>query len=103
MTEVYLDNSATTKPSAEVIDAMTSAMRSGYYNPSALYKGAVEAERALEAARAAVAAPLSMKPGERHFHLRRHRKRQFRHPRAFEAAPGRRYGAVFRRRACCRA
>ena len=61
MTEVYLDNSATTKPSAEVIDAMTSAMRSGYYNPSALYKGAVEAERALEAARAVVAAPLSMR------------------------------------------
>ncbi len=61
MTEIYLDNAATTKPSAEVIDAMTSAMRIGYYNPAALYKGAVEAERALEAARAAIAAPLRMK------------------------------------------
>ncbi len=61
MNEIYLDNSATTKPCAEVIDAMTSSMRIGYYNPSALYKGAVEAERALTEARAAVAAPLRMK------------------------------------------
>ena len=61
MTEIYLDNSATTKPCAEAVDAMASSMRIGYYNPSALYKGAVEAERALEAARAAVAAPLRMK------------------------------------------
>jgi len=61
MTEIYLDNSATTKPCAEVIDAMTSSMRIGYYNPAALYKGAVEAERALTDARAAIAAPLKMK------------------------------------------
>lgn len=61
MTEIYLDNSATTKPCAEVIDAMASSMRIGYYNPSALYKGAVEAERALTAARAAIAEPLRMK------------------------------------------
>ncbi|MBE0600785.1 MAG: cysteine desulfurase [Firmicutes bacterium] len=60
MTEIYLDNAATTKPCAEVIDAMTSSMRIGYYNPSALYQGAVEAERALEAARTSVAAPLRM-------------------------------------------
>ncbi|MBN1778118.1 MAG: cysteine desulfurase [Clostridiales bacterium] len=61
MTEIYLDNAATTKPCAEVIDAMTSSMRIGYYNPSALYKGAVEAEQALTAARTAVAAPLGMR------------------------------------------
>ena len=61
MTEVYLDNSATTKPCAEVIDAMTSSMRKGFYNPSALYKGAVEAEKSLTAARTALAAPLGMK------------------------------------------
>lgn len=61
MTEIYLDNSATTKPCAEAVDAMASSMRIGYYNPSALYKGAVEAERALSAARAAVAAPLGMR------------------------------------------
>jgi cysteine desulfurase len=62
MTEIYLDNSATTKPCAEAIDAMASSMRIGYYNPSAIYKGAVEAERTLTAARAAIAAPLRMKP-----------------------------------------
>ena len=61
MTEIYLDNAATTKPCAEVIDAMTSSMRIGYYNPSALYKGAAEAEKAIEVARTAIAAPLHMK------------------------------------------
>ena len=61
MTEIYLDNAATTKPCAEVIDAMASSMRIGYYNPSALYKGAAEAEKAMEVARTAIAAPLHMK------------------------------------------
>ncbi|MFH1513254.1 MAG: cysteine desulfurase family protein, partial [Bacillota bacterium] len=60
--EIYLDNSATTQPYPEVIEAMAESMRSGYYNPSALYKKAVDAERALEEARAVIAAPLSMKP-----------------------------------------
>jgi cysteine desulfurase len=59
--EIYLDNSATTKPYPEVIDAMTLSMREEFYNPSALYAKAAAAERALDAAREAVAAPLSMK------------------------------------------
>ena len=61
MTEIYLDNSATTKPCDEAIDAMASSMRTGYYNPSALYQKAVQVERALQDARAAIAAPLRMK------------------------------------------
>jgi len=53
--EVYLDNSATTRPCDGAVQAMLSCMRDGYYNPSALYSRAVEAERALRAARASVA------------------------------------------------
>jgi len=59
--EIYLDNSATTKPYPEVIEAMASSMLFGYYNPAALYAPAVAAEHALAEARAAVAAPLLMK------------------------------------------
>ena len=61
MTEIYLDNSATTKPYPEVIDAMALSMREQFYNPSALYGKAVETERALKEARDVIAAPLSMK------------------------------------------
>jgi len=61
MTKIYLDNSATTKPYPEVIDAMTFSMREEFYNPSALYKQAVETERRLTGARGIVAAPLGMK------------------------------------------
>ena len=60
MTEIYLDNSATTKPYPEVIDAMAFSMREEFYNPSALYRQAVETERKLAEARAVIAAPLGM-------------------------------------------
>ena len=56
--EVYLDNSATTRPFDQVIDAMSQSMRAGFYNPSALYGKAVEAEKGLKRARQAVAAAL---------------------------------------------
>ena len=48
---VYLDNSATTQPSAAVIAAMNEAMTSGWHNPSSLYRPAMEAEKRLSAAR----------------------------------------------------
>lgn len=48
---VYLDNSATTRPSAAVIAAMTEAMTVGWHNPSSLYRPAMEAEKRLTAAR----------------------------------------------------
>lgn len=59
--EIYLDNSATTKPYPEVIDAMAFSMREEFYNPAALYGKAAAAERALAAARAAIAEPVGMK------------------------------------------
>lgn len=48
---VYLDNSATTRPMEEVVDAMQAALRSDYYNPSALYVQAVGVEKQMEACR----------------------------------------------------
>ena len=48
---VYLDHSATTQPSAAVIKAMTEAMTDGWYNPSSLYRPAMEVEKRISAAR----------------------------------------------------
>lgn len=59
--QVYLDNSATTRPCDAAVEAMRASMRDEYFNPSALYKRAVDAERALTAARAIVAEPLGMR------------------------------------------
>jgi cysteine desulfurase len=56
--EAYLDNSATTRACQAAADAVAQSMRSAFYNPSALYGRAVEAERALQAARRTVAAPV---------------------------------------------
>lgn len=50
---VYLDNSATTRPSEAVIRAMTEAMTEDWHNPSSLYKPAMEAEKRLGEAREA--------------------------------------------------
>ena len=49
--EVYLDNSATTRPSEQVVSAMLESMREGWYNPSALYRPAMEAQKRVETAR----------------------------------------------------
>lgn len=62
---IYLDNSATTRPCAAAIDAMTNCMREGYYNPSALYAPALKAAKALRDCRdeilKSVHAPLAAK------------------------------------------
>ena len=47
MMEVYLDNSATTRPAEKVIAAMTQAMTEGWHNPSALYRPAMNVEKEL--------------------------------------------------------
>ena len=51
--EVYLDNSATTRPSDAVVTAMSAAMTQSWHNPSALYKPAMQAEKMISAARKA--------------------------------------------------
>ena len=48
---VYLDNSATTKPSAAVAAAVGELMESGWYNPSALYKPALEIQKQIDRVR----------------------------------------------------
>ena len=50
----YLDNSATTRPTEPVIDAMNECMRGGFYNPSSLYAPALVAERAMDRCRGAI-------------------------------------------------
>ncbi len=55
---IYLDNSATTIPCPEAVDAITKALTVGWGNPSALYSFGFEAAHALRNARAKVAVAL---------------------------------------------
>ncbi len=59
---IYLDNSATTKPCKEAVDAITLALTEGWANPSALYGFGIEAARALHNARNQVAAAIGAEP-----------------------------------------
>ena len=54
----YLDNSATTRPTDGVIDAMSRCMREGYFNPSSLYAPAIDSEKAMRACREELASAL---------------------------------------------
>ena len=49
--QAYLDNSATTKPCAAAVEAMVQCMTEGFYNPSSVYKPAVEAFQQVRACR----------------------------------------------------
>lgn len=55
----YLDNSATTRPSRPVVEAMTKSMTEGFYNPSALYSPAVAADKEMAACRELIRKQLS--------------------------------------------
>ena len=59
---IYLDNSATTKPCKEAVEAMTLALTEGWANPSALYGFGIDAAHALRNARNKVAAALGAEP-----------------------------------------
>ncbi|MBE5797768.1 MAG: cysteine desulfurase [Clostridiales bacterium] len=48
---VYLDNSATTRPSDAVVAAMLNVLQHTWHNPSALYQPAMQAEKLMTAAR----------------------------------------------------
>ena len=43
--EIYLDNSATTKPYEEVVEEMVKALTTEYGNPSSLHKKGIEVDR----------------------------------------------------------
>ena len=59
---IYLDNSATTKPCAEAVAAMVSAMTENWGNPSALYGFGIDTARQLRTARMQVAAAMGAEP-----------------------------------------
>lgn len=59
---IYLDNSATTKPCREAVEAMMHALTAGWGNPSGLYEFGIEAAKMLRTARGQVAAALGAQP-----------------------------------------
>ena len=59
---IYLDNSATTKPCREAVEAMMNAMTENWGNPSALYNFGIDTARQLKTARHTVAAALGAEP-----------------------------------------
>ena len=59
---IYLDNSATTKPCKEAVEAMTQALTEGWANPSALYGFGIDAAHQLKNARVSVAKALGAEP-----------------------------------------
>ena len=59
---IYLDNSATTKPCTEAVEAMTRALTQDWGNPSALYDFGINAARQLRIARHQVAAAMGAEP-----------------------------------------
>ena len=59
---IYLDNSATTQPCPEAVEAMTKALTENWGNPSALYGFGIDTARALRTARSDVAAALGAEP-----------------------------------------
>ena len=59
---IYLDNSATTKPCPEAVEAMTLALTENWGNPSALYGFGIDTARLLRTARHQVAATMGAEP-----------------------------------------
>lgn len=59
---IYLDNSATTKPCVQAVEAMAKALSQDWGNPSALYNFGIDAARQLRSARSQVAAALGAEP-----------------------------------------
>ena len=59
---IYLDNSATTKPCNEAVEAITKSLTGLWANPSALYGFGFEAAKELRTARHTVAAAMGAEP-----------------------------------------
>ena len=64
MTRIYLDHNATTPVAPPVADAMTSALRTVFGNPSSVHAYGQEAKTALDEARSAVARLIGAEPTE---------------------------------------
>lgn len=59
MEEVYLDNSATTKPCHSAIEAVRRSLEETWHNPSSLYRRGMDAENTVNRARSIIARELS--------------------------------------------
>ena len=64
---IYLDNSATTKPCIQAVEAMNKAMTENWGNPSALYDFGIDTARELKNARHLVAAAMGAEPERVYF------------------------------------
>ena len=67
MNRIYMDNAATTRITPPVLEAMMPYLTDVYGNPSSIHGFGREAKKALEAARAQVAAAINAKPSEIYF------------------------------------
>ncbi|GFP74953.1 cysteine desulfurase family protein [Clostridium fungisolvens] len=65
--EVYFDNSATTKPTEEVIEAVINGMREFYGNPSSLHKMGIKCDRELLSCREKLASLINCTKEEVYF------------------------------------
>ena len=65
--DIYLDNSATTKPYKEVIDKMLYALSTDYANPSSLHRKGVEVEKNIKDVRKSIAKTIGAKDKEIYF------------------------------------
>ncbi|WP_270942025.1 cysteine desulfurase family protein [Romboutsia lituseburensis] len=65
--DIYLDNSATTKPYKEVIDRMVYALSTDYANPSSLHRKGIEVEKNIKNIRQNIARTLGAKDKEIYF------------------------------------
>ena len=59
---IYLDNSATTKPCTEAVEAVTKSLTENWGNPSALYNFGIDTAKLLRTARHQVAAAMGAEP-----------------------------------------
>ena len=64
MTEIYLDNSATTKPTKNVIKAINKTLKNNYGNPSSLHNKGLKAEKILKKTRKSIAEKLEVSSNE---------------------------------------
>ncbi|MEE3419605.1 MAG: cysteine desulfurase family protein [Lachnospiraceae bacterium] len=67
MSEIYFDNSSTTKPSKAVLEVVEKTMTEDYGNPSSMHKKGMDAEAYLKNARRAIADTLKADPSEIYF------------------------------------
>lgn len=67
MSVIYFDNSATTKPHAEVVSEVSACMENLYGNPSSAHGLGLMAEKKLKTAREQVAGLIHAAPGEIYF------------------------------------